>query len=1328
MSPSSAAIRDASVPAKALGLPEVWRVWSGPGRASLARSWGPYVLRRLFPVLWVLPALFVAEATAGQQNAARSDSTAVLEGGKDGGGGGDGEGRADLELRLVGPERATMGDAVAYEIRVRNAGPDRGRDVAFRFHIPDGAEFVSATGGGERDGSRVRFPKLDRLAKGDAVFDTVTVRYPEPGRYVARAAVEGSTADPDRSNNEDDEPTTVSLPFKADLQVAKTGPGTASVGEEVRFLITTTNLGPDLADWVDVTDHLPEGAEFVRANRQHVVEGRTVRWEMIHEIHAGESVQDTVWVVFPEPGEYVNRAEVDQLTEDPRSDNDRASTTVTIEGGGGTGGGDGADLEMRMVGRERATIGETISYELRVRNLGPDPALAVRVQHTVPDGGTFVRATGGGMLDGDGVVAFPERARLDAGSQVFDTVFVRYDAPGRFVNRASVGSDTSDPDPSNNEDDEPTTVSLPFKADLQVAKTGPATARAGDEIRFLITTTNLGPDLADWVDVTDHLPEGAGFVRANRQHVVDGRTVRWEMIHEIHAGESVQDTVWVVFPEPGEYVNRAEVDQLTEDPESGNDHSSATVIIEGGGDTGGRDGADLEMRMVAPERATVGDVVPYELRVRNLGPDPALAVRVRNTVPEGGIFVRATGEGTLGADGVVDFPERARLDAGGQVFDTVFVRYDETGRFINQARADSDTSDPDPSNNEDDEPTTVGEIPVADLQVVKTGDPDTVAVGDTVTYLITTTNLGPDLADWVYVEDILPEGAQFVDANREFTQEGRNIRWEMIHIIDPGDSVQDTVRVVYDSTGTYVNTAAVSQLTHDPTAQNDTSHATTVVVDDSARVDLALDHTVRPPQVNVGDTAVFTLAVSNLGADSTLGAATVKTVLDTGRVSYYQASGPQWLFELDGDTLVATYEARLAPGASASFDVRVVAADTGRAVHPAVVSTPSDSNVANDTATATLTIGDPQGPDPSSLLLTKRALTTDLEIGDPVTYVLEVENRGSVAFTDVTVRDEPASGFRFRRGTVTLDGRGIEDPVVAPDSMTFAVGRVEPGARRTLTYRMFVGANARVGPATNTARAIDRATEVTSLPASAVVNVRDQGVFTEEAMILGRVWAQIDSVPLGIPGVRVYLQDGTSAITDGEGNYSFIGLRPRLWVVRVDQSTLPPAVDLKPISSRNAGQGSSAFADLVRGEMHRVDFGAYESAEDTLWYVAETEVRNRRRMAREAEADGRGGITWPLFNGWMRDSTDARALPGLPSAFGDILPPGSLNGGNSNLGPRPADPISAGLMGRWADRGAGRTTDASIHCWESESEFCLSLDPASLPIARGDSTVVVRVS
>jgi hypothetical protein len=67
-------------------------------------------------------------------------------------------------------------------------------------------------------------------------------------------------------------------------------------------------------------------------------------------------------------------------------------------------------------------------------------------------------------------------------------------------------------------------------------------------------------------------------------------------------------------------------------------------------------------------------------------------------------------------------------------------------------------------------------------------------------------------------------------------------------------------------------------------------------------------------------------------------------------------------------------------------------------------------------------------------------------------------------------------------------------------------------------------------------------------------------------VITGRVFLDIASSghfargDRGIAGVRVYMEDGTSALTDSQGRFSFPAARPGAHVLRIDSATLPSGV------------------------------------------------------------------------------------------------------------------------------------------------------------------------
>ena len=104
------------------------------------------------------------------------------------------------------------------------------------------------------------------------------------------------------------------------------------------------------------------------------------------------------------------------------------------------------------------------------------------------------------------------------------------------------------------------------------------------------------------------------------------------------------------------------------------------------------------------------------------------------------------------------------------------------------------------------------------------------------------------------------------------------------------------------------------------------------------------------------------------------------------------------------------------------------------------------------------------------------------------------------------------------------------------------------------------------------------------------------GVFTTEACVLGKIFVDCngnhvqDPEEIGIPGVRLVMEDGTTLISDSEGKYSVCGVSPRSHVLKVDPVTLPQGSRLTTSSNRNLGDAGSLWLDLKNGELHRADF------------------------------------------------------------------------------------------------------------------------------------------
>ncbi len=248
------------------------------------------------------------------------------------------------------------------------------------------------------------------------------------------------------------------------------------------------------------------------------------------------------------------------------------------------------------------------------------------------------------------------------------------------------------------------------------------------------------------------------------------------------------------------------------------------------------------------------------------------------------------------------------------------------------------------------------------------------------------------------------------------------------------------------------------------------------------------------------------------------------------------------------------------------------------------------------TAIATVVVKNSTG---GLLLVEKSSDKTQAEVGDSVQYRIQVRNPGTGVVVNVTLDDALPLGFKLVPGTVLI-GRDAAVPTKSPDpqgtpgpALTWTLGNIGPGEIIEIDYRVRIAAGAERGDGTNRAQAFGLG--VASPVAIARVRISG-GAFATDACVVGKIYVDCngnrvqDAGEPGIPGVRLYFEDGTNLTSDENGNYSLCGQRPVTHVLKVDQTTLPAGSRLVVLSSRNAGDGDSVFVDLREGELHRADF------------------------------------------------------------------------------------------------------------------------------------------
>lgn len=232
-----------------------------------------------------------------------------------------------------------------------------------------------------------------------------------------------------------------------------------------------------------------------------------------------------------------------------------------------------------------------------------------------------------------------------------------------------------------------------------------------------------------------------------------------------------------------------------------------------------------------------------------------------------------------------------------------------------------------------------------------------------------------------------------------------------------------------------------------------------------------------------------------------------------------------------------------------------------------------------------------------NLFVEKTASRSRAEVGDFIDYQIKIKNNSTGLLGDVRLKDYLPAGFSYQANSVRLDGDITSEPLGSSGSqLNFYIGSLALGESRTLKYRT------RIGPLALNGDGINRAQATSAAPLSQYSNVAstrvyvEPGVFSDRAYLIGKVFMDCNQnrvqnqEELGVPGVRLYLEDGTFVITDAEGKYSLYGLSPRTHVLKVDRTSLPEGAELVVNSNRHAGDAHSRFVDLRKGELHKADF------------------------------------------------------------------------------------------------------------------------------------------
>jgi uncharacterized repeat protein (TIGR01451 family) len=660
-------------------------------------------------------------------------------------------------------------------------------------------------------------------------------------------------------------------------------------------------------------------------------------------------------------------------------------------------------------------------------------------------------------------------------------------ANGTVINEtASVSSSASDPNPANNTATVSTVVGTTAKGELTVTNVAsPNPVAAGSNISYTQVVTNTGTSAATTATFNETTPTNTTFVsivapagwnctgfppQCTNPSVAAGASGTFTVVYQVTAGTAngttISDTATV------NAANQA----------FGANAATATDVV----------GAATQAGLVLTTAATPGTVlsgnnITYTQVVTNNGPAAATTASFTEATPTNTTFASVSAPvgwtcttPAVGTTGTVNCTDPSM--ASGTAADIIVVVNVAPTIAAGTITATSSVTATNAVNTSTTTTTTLVTMD-CDLTVTNSGTPNPATQGNTITYTQTVFNHGPSNCVTATFNEATPNSTTFSSVTATTTGGGT---WTCPNAgpvsctnpsVPPGSTV--TITAVYTVSavapaGTIISdTATAGSVTRDSNP-SDNSAIVNIAVASATEADLSMANSGSPNPVTAGGNITYTQTVTNLGP-ATAGSATANTItltetLPAGTTAVSLAGPTGWTCTLA--TLKCTNNAgtTLASGASAVFTFVVtvgsgVASGTISDTVSVTETTPTDPNAGNNTAVATVGVGNS-----ANLGVTNAASPVPVAATANVTYTQVVTNSGPSVATSVTLTDTLPANTTL----VSLTGPGGTWICTAATG-TCTDASFAPGTA-TFTYVVTVNAGTAAGTAINSTATVTSAT------------------------------------------------------------------------------------------------------------------------------------------------------------------------------------------------------------------------------------------------------------
>lgn len=701
-----------------------------------------------------------------------------------------------------------VGSNVIFTIVATNNGLSDGTGVTVTNTLPNGYTFVSSNQSIGTFNPTTGVWTIGNLTSGTSVVLEITATVLPIGNYTDSATITGVEFDTDLSNNTD---TAVTMPLPVtEIAITKTvNNSTPNVGSQVTFTIVVINNGPSNATNVIVTDNLLSGYTYQSNTTSAGTYNNVTGLWNIGNLNNGQTQTMTITALVNTNGNYLNTASVSQTEYDSDPSNNSSSTTPVPN--------PISDLAIvKTVNNATPLVGSNVIFTLVVTNNGPSFGTGVSVADLLPSGYGYVTysATQGTYNNVTGIWTI---GNLNNSQSQTLTITAKVLNSGNYVNTALVSGTNTDNITTNNTSSALTTPIL--SSDIAIIKqVDITTPDVNGNVIFSIVVTNNGPSNASGVTATDLLPTGytyvSNVVSAGSYNSTNGV---WNIGAMLNQTTVTMEITATVNPS-GNFTNTATVTANQNDPILTNNSSSATTTPWPLSDVG-------VTKTVNNTTPNVGTDVTFTIIATNYGPSNATGTNVADLLPSGYTYVSHTvtagnynnvnGSWTIG-----------NLNNGVSQTLTIIATVNTIGNYTNTAIIDANENDTNTSNTQASASTTP--VKLSDLSVTKTVDNPIPNIGTNVVFTIVASNNGISNATGVRVDDVLPNGYNYITHVAGFGTYNPNTGVWNIGNMTVGNTYTLTVTAQVNTISNYTNTAEISGDQVDPNTADNISSVTTI--------------------------------------------------------------------------------------------------------------------------------------------------------------------------------------------------------------------------------------------------------------------------------------------------------------------------------------------------------------------------------------------------------------------------------------------------------------------------------------------------------------------